>query len=75
MALALDDLGMAEGQPSDFGTSPAQWQAATVLAVRPTRYLTWSKGALGKMLQPNPTVAMKTVLSMDPMKKLGGAPA
>ena len=41
----------------------------------PARYLTWSKGALGKMLQPNPTVAMKTVLSMDPMKKLGGAPA
>ncbi|MCH9019442.1 MAG: hypothetical protein IIA73_03660 [Proteobacteria bacterium] len=27
MALALDDLGMAEGQPSDFGTSPARTQA------------------------------------------------
>ncbi len=66
---------MADGWASDFGTSPAQWQAATVLAVRPARYLTWPKDELRKMLRRNPTVAMKTVLSMDPMKKLGGAPA
>ncbi|MCH9019440.1 MAG: hypothetical protein IIA73_03650 [Proteobacteria bacterium] len=42
---------------------------------RPTRYLTWSKDDLRKMLRRNPTVAMKTVLSMELMKKLGGAPA
>ena len=68
---------MGDGQASDFGTSLAQWQAATatVLAARPTRYLTWPKDALRKMLRRNPTVAMKTVLSMDLMKKLGAAPA
>ncbi len=54
---------MVEGQASDFGTSPARTQAATVLAARPTRYLTWPKDALRKMLRRNPTVAVKTVPS------------
>lgn len=48
---------------------------ATVRVTRPARYLTWPKDALRKMLRRNPTVTMKTVLSMDLMKKLGGAPA
>jgi hypothetical protein len=45
---------------------------ATVRAVEPTRYLSWSKADLQKLLNRNPSMrfAMQTVLSTDLTKKL-----
>lgn len=45
---------------------------ATVRAVEPTRYLSWSKAELSRLLNRNPSMrfAMQTVLSTDLTKKL-----
>lgn len=45
---------------------------ATVRAIEPTRYLSWSKKDLSKLLNRNPSMrfAMQTVLSTDLTKKL-----
>lgn len=45
---------------------------ATVRAVEPTRYLSWSKAELRKLLNRNPSMrfALQTVLSTDLTKKL-----
>lgn len=45
---------------------------ATVRALEPTRYLSWSKADLGRLFQRNPSMrfAMQTVLSTDLTKKL-----
>jgi hypothetical protein len=50
---------------------------ATVRAVEPTRYLSWSKADLGKLLNRNPSMrfALQTVLSTDLTKKLMHRPA
>ncbi len=45
---------------------------ATVRAIVPTRYLSWSKADLGRLFQRNPSMrfAMQTVLSTDLTRKL-----
>ncbi len=45
---------------------------ATVRAIEPTRYLSWSKADLSQLLNRNPSmrIAMQTVLSADLTKKL-----
>lgn len=50
---------------------------ATVRALKPTRYLSWSKGDLRKLLHRNPSMrfAMQTVLSTDLTNKLMRRPS
>ena len=50
---------------------------ATVKAIEPTRYLSWSKEELRKLFHRNPSMrfAMQTVLSTDLTKKLMQRPA
>ncbi|MDP6367494.1 MAG: cyclic nucleotide-binding domain-containing protein [Nitrospinota bacterium] len=50
---------------------------ATVRALRPTRYVSWPKEELRKLLKRNPTMdlAMQTVFSVDLMHKLTGGSA
>ena len=45
---------------------------ATVRVLRPTRYLSWSRKELRRLLKRNPTMdlAMQTVFSMDLTRKL-----
>lgn len=64
--------GTMVGEMSFIQGGPA---TATVRTVRPTRYLSWPRAELRKLMSRNPTmdVAMKTVLSMDLTKKLGRA--
>jgi CRP-like cAMP-binding protein len=50
---------------------------ATVRALRPTRYVSWPKEEIRKLLKRNPTMdlAMQTVFSVDLMHKLTGGSA
>ena len=49
---------------------------ATVRVLKPTRYISWSRQELRRLMQRNPTMdlRMKTVLSEDLTRKLIGRP-
>ena len=67
IAMARD--GTLVGEMSFIQGGPA---TATVRVSRPTRYLSWERKALRKMLLRNPTIdmAMRTVFSADLARKL-----
>lgn len=64
--------GTLVGEMSFIGGGNA---SATVVTLRPTRYLVWQQQALRDLLRRNPTmdIAMQSVFNIDLVRKLGPA--